>query len=432
MKIEEILNRDIKCDCGRTHRCDIRNVVIGENVLSGLPELLCDKKNILLVADKNTYAICGDRVERLLSGKIGSKVIFCDEGHLVPDEKTVRMVQEKMKDDTDFVLGIGSGVINDTCKYVSFGAGIKSGIIATAPSMDGYASSGSAMIFSGMKVTFTTHAPELILGDTEILLTAPSDMIASGYADIIGKYSSLCDWRLASLIEGEPFCPYIYKIVKDSTDEVRSLAGKLVEKDGAAVARLMEILVMVGVCLTLNESTRPGSGSEHHLSHYFEISGLLENKPYFLHGTDVGYATVITAAMRERIRGIREPRFARATDEARDKAYTEIYGKIKREIIDLQEKAGRYAKDPEKIYMGKWEDVIDILSECPTADDIKKMLIDVGFDMSAFERMYGKEKIEKGMLYGKDLKDRYSVLWIYYDLFSADNDCGGICDEVQL
>lgn len=45
------------------------------------------------------------------------------------------------------------------------------------------------------------------------------------------------------------------------------------------------------------------------------------------------------------------------------------------------------------------------------------MLTDVGFDMDAFESMYGKEKIRDSMYYGKDLKDRYSVLWLYCSLF---------------
>ena len=328
MKITELLNKDIVCSCGRTHRCDIKHVCIGKGVVTEISKLLSDKRSIMLVADKNTYAVCGETVKSLLKDKITSECIFDQDEHLVPDEQTVKTVQSAMKRGTDFVLGIGSGVINDTCKYVSYKAGIKCGIIATAPSMDGFASSGAAMIFDGMKVTFTMHAPELILGDTDILRTAPLNMIASGYADIIGKYSSLCDWKLAALMENEPFCPYIYNIVKESTDETRSLASALMEKDGMALGRLMEILVLVGACLTLNESTRPGSGSEHHLSHYFEITGLINKQPYFLHGTDVGYATVVTAALRERILSIEKPTFSSLSENEREEAYKRIYGKI--------------------------------------------------------------------------------------------------------
>ena len=39
-----------------------------------------------------------------------------------------------------------------------------------------------------------------------------------------------------------------------------------------------------------------------------------------------------------------------------------------------------------------------------------------------FEKMYGKEKIERGIWFGKDLKDRYSVLWLYGDLFLNEKE----------
>ena len=34
----------------------------------------------------------------------------------------------------------------------------------------------------------------------------------------------------------------------------------------------------------------------------------------------------------------------------------------------------------------------------------------------SFEKLYSTEKIENALWYAKDLKDRYSVLWLYYDL----------------
>lgn len=416
MKLTELLNHDIKCSCGRTHRCDIENVIIEQGALSRLFSALSEKGSVALVADSNTFAVCGEQVADILGDKVTSTCIFETEGHLVPNEEAVKKIEDTLRDDTDFILGVGSGVINDICKYVAFERGIRSGIVATATSMDGFASSGAAMIFDGMKITYTVNAPALILGDTDILKEAPMDMIASGYADIIGKYSALCDWKLASLVENEPFCPYIYGIVKDSTDEVRSLAKKLTERDGEAVGRLMEILVLVGACLTLNNSTRPGSGSEHHLSHYFEITGLVNGEPYFLHGTDVGYATVVTARLREALVGCKSPVFRAVSDIHREEAYRKIYGRVADEVIALQKSAGRYENVPYDFYTANWEKILEILKECPTSEEITEMLLSVGFDMTLFEKMYGREKIENGILYGKDLKDRYSVLWIYYFL----------------
>ncbi|MBQ9098290.1 MAG: sn-glycerol-1-phosphate dehydrogenase [Clostridia bacterium] len=419
MKLTDIINRDLVCSCGRTHRCDIHSVSIGQGVLAQLP-MLTNARHILLVSDQNTDALCGDRVRALLGDRIVAHRLFqTGDELLVPNEAAVTQVEALVTDKTDFILGIGSGVINDICKYVSFQHGITCGIIATAPSMDGFASSGAAMIFEGMKVTFTTHAPDLILGDTDLLCTAPADMIAAGYADIIGKYSALNDWKLSHLINDEYLCPFVYDLVMNKTNEVRDLAPALVRKEPEAIATLTEILVMIGVCLTLLSTTRPGSGSEHHLSHYFEITGLIWNKPYFLHGTDVGYSTVVTAAMRERIRAMATPVFHKVSNEKRLSAYARIYQSRAKEVTDLQREAGRYAKDITPVYTEKWQHVVEILNECPPAKEIEKMLLAVGFDLSAFEKMYGKDRIADGKLWGKDLKDRYSVLWLYFDLFGG-------------
>ncbi len=419
MKLSDIINHDLVCKCGRTHRCDIRAVRIGTGVLAELPTLI-DAQHILLLSDQNTDALCGDRVRALLGDRIAARLCYQTGNELlVPDENAVAKAEALMTDEIDLVLGIGSGVINDICKYVSFAHKISCGIIATAPSMDGFASSGAAMIFEGMKVTFTTHAPDLILGDTDLLCTAPADMIAAGFADIIGKYSALNDWKLSHLVNGEYLCPFVYDLVMEKTNEVRDLAPALLRREPAAVATLTEILVMIGVCLTLLSTTRPGSGSEHHLSHYFEITGLILDRPYFLHGTDVGYSTVVTAAMRERICAMNAPVFHPVSRDNRLAAYERIYQDRAREVTDLQTQAGRYEKDMTPVYTEKWQEILEILGACPTAREIEEMLLSVGFDLSAFEKMYGADRIADGKLWGKDLKDRYSVLWLYFDLFGG-------------
>ncbi len=419
MNLSDLLNRDLPCTCGRIHRCDIGTVEIGQGILGRLPTLT-DAAHILLLSDANTDAVCGDRVRALLGDRIETAYRYeTGDTLLVPDEDAVAKATAHITEKTDLVLGIGSGVINDICKYASFAKHIPCGIIATAPSMDGFASSGAAMIFDGMKITFTTHAPDLILADTDLLATAPDHMIAAGYADIIGKYSALNDWKLSHLVNGEYLCPWVYDLVMQKTRETEALAAPLCCKDPAALATLTENLILIGVCLTLLSTTRPGSGSEHHLSHYFEITGLIENRPYFLHGTDVGYATILTAAMRERICAQETPTFHPVAEKERLAAYRRIFKHVAPEVEVLQRKAGYYDRDMAAIYREKWDEIRAILAECPTEREITAMLTAVGFDLDAFAAMYGADCIADSRLWGKDLKDRYSFLWIYFALFGG-------------
>ena len=60
------------------------------------------------------------------------------------------------------------------------------------------------------------------------------------------------------------------------------------------------------------------------------------------------------------------------------------------------------------------------LVEREAGEQVAQMFIDAGYDMNAFESMYGKEKIRDAQVYGKDLKDRYSVLWLHYALFGEE------------
>ena len=54
------------------------------------------------------------------------------------------------------------------------------------------------------------------------------------------------------------------------------------------------------------------------------------------------------------------------------------------------------------------------------------MLTDVGFDLSLFEKKYGTKKIQNGVWLAKDLKDRYSVLWLYDDVFLTEEEANAL------
>ncbi len=419
LELSAYCNREILCSCGRRHFCAVREIIVCAGALERLRTLTAEFKRIFLVADTNTWAVCGEKVASILGESIRGMLIYHREGALVPDEHAVDELERALNVETDLILGIGSGVINDISKYVSWKNGREYGIIATAPSMDGYASSGAAMIVDGMKVTYTTHTPRFILADVDIVREAPLDMIRAGYGDIIGKYSSLNDWKLSHLMMGEFLCQNIYDLVMSVTDHVRDLAERIIERDPDAIEYLTKALILIGITLSLVGSTRPGSGSEHHLSHFFEITSLLCGEPHFCHGIDVGYSTIVTAGMREKIACLKTPEFQPEDVEKRNHAWNRIYGKIADEVSALQKEAGSYERDLSAEYRKKWASIQTILAECPSAEECRVMLERAGYDPKEFYNMYGTSKIRDAMFYGKDLKNRYSVLWLYYDLFSG-------------
>jgi len=416
MNFEELLKEKV-CACGKTHTCAIRHIVIKQGANKELGALLGDYQNVLLVADTNTYAACGEVIKAQIGQRLEGEHVFVREGLVIPNEEACAEVFAKITEKTDLIVGVGSGVIQDICKYVSFERKLPYYIVATAPSMDGYASVGAAMIMGGMKVTYSAHVPEVIIGDIDVLKDAPMEMIQSGYGDILGKYSCLNDWKLARVIRDEYFCPTVYDLTMDMVVKTRDLGERLLARDPQAIETLMEAIVGVGVAMALVGNSRPASGSEHHLSHFFEIVGILNDEPYFMHGTDVVYSSIYTQRIREQILALDAPAAHKAMSREKwEENIRRIYGKIADSVIALQEKMGWYREDRSAVHAEKWQEIRKVLLEAPSSEQMTKYVESIGLDAAQFEAMYGKEKIADALKFGKDLKDRYSVLWLYYDL----------------
>ena len=415
MDINQLI-KGFSCSCGKTHHCDMDAVYIEKGAISRLTTLCADYENILIVADENTFAAAGEQVCDALGGLADKRVIFSGSEILIPDETAIGAVQAALAG-VDLIVGIGSGVIQDLCKYVAHFAELPYMIVATAPSMDGYASNGAAMILKGMKETIAAKLPKAIIADVDVLKNAPLDMIQAGYGDVIGKFSALCDWELSRIVTGEYFCQYIYDTTYQMIEKVLATAEGLLKREEESIKALSEALMIVGIMMSFAGSSRPASGSEHHLSHFFEIVGIVKDEPYFPHGIDVAYGTVITAEIREKLLGIEFPQKQFCPDkEQYQNRMREIYGSVAEGCMALQDRVGHYGTNRMDIYRAKETEIKNLFEKTPKAEEIKAMLALADLDIAEFYDCYGEKKIEAAKFYAKDLKDRYTVLWMYYDI----------------
>lgn len=419
MNINELLS-GLGCSCGKKHTVSIKYVYVESEAVSRLVEILAPYNKILVVADENTYGAAGDRVEKYLGEKIRARQIFSGKELLIPNEDAIEAT-EKALSDCDFILAVGSGSLQDLCKYVSHVKNIPYAVVATAPSMDGYASNGAAMILGGMKVTVPATLPLAIICDTEVMRNAPIEMIKAGYGDIIGKYSALNDWKLSRTVNGEYFCDYIYNLTLDMVKETLPLAERLLSRDKDSIRILSEALVVVGILMSFATSSRPASGSEHHLSHYFEITGIIEGREYLPHGIDVLYSTYVTALVREKLLSVDYDREGFVMEKKRyESEMRRVYRRVSDGCILLQNKMGRYEVNRMNTYKAKEKEIKEILREMPSSREIAGIIEKIGLSVDDFYSVYSKEVIDDAIKYAKDLKDRYTVLWMYYDVFGLE------------
>ena len=418
-------------DCGMIHDCDIQKVLIEKNAAVKAADLLGNLQKALIVSDGNTRALGVQSILQALKTKnITAEEAFFDTKELIiPDEKAIDFILSKTDENTQVIIGVGAGVLNDLCKYVSFLKNIPYMIVATAPSMDGYASKGAALILEGMKVTKNAHVPTWIVADTDVLAQAPLEMIQSGIGDILGKYSCLNDWKLSHLITDEIFCQNIFDMVKEQTDVIARNISGCMSRSSEAIGVLMEALVEVGIAMSYMGNSRPASGSEHHFSHFFEIVGILNNRPYLPHGIDVAYSAVLTCRLRQAALQLTPQSFHYAFNlQSYSQKAQEVFGPLTQEVLTLQEKVGFYNENRVEPIKDRWGAIRQCLQEAADAQGLEKMLNQTGLTMEAFKDFYDEDFIRTCMVYAKDLKDRYTVLWMLNDIGALEKTT----KEIQL
>lgn len=211
---------------------------------------------------------------------------------LIPDEDAVRVGLDFVKG-KKYLLAVGSGTLNDLSKYISTKLSIPCGVLATAPSMDGYASKGSALIENGYKVTHEVHMPNDFLIHSEIISSAPKDMIAAGVGDILGKITCLADWRLSHILNKERIDTEAYNMMRNALDKCLNDYESIYTYKNSGIKKLMDALVIAGLSMAKMGNSRPASGSEHHISHYLEMDFINKKKHVPLHGIKVALGTLI-------------------------------------------------------------------------------------------------------------------------------------------
>lgn len=301
--ISQWAGMEYSCACGKSHKVDIQAIRVGSGVIQELPGILRDlgASHIFLVTDNYTYEAAGRQVEQLLdqAGLAYHKRVFQTETPLVPNEYALGSVLAAMTSQDDMLLAVGSGTLNDVTKYVSARTGVPYVIAATAPSMDGYASTVAPTILDGFKTTLPAVYPAAIVADVDILKNAPMPMLTAGFGDIIGKFTSLADWRLSHQLNGEYYCPEVAGVIEAAVETCAANAQALAQREPQAIQAVTEALILSGLAMGMVGVSRPASGAEHQMAHYWEMDALRRGEEHPLHGNAVGVGTVLAASLYE-------------------------------------------------------------------------------------------------------------------------------------
>ena len=241
----------VLCSCGKTHTYDTQ-VYVGKGVVENIPAYLrqYNPKKVFVLSDPNTYKAAGEKVCGILekSGMAYTAYSFTHDP-IEPDEYSVGSMMMHYDTKCDVIVAVGSGVVNDLGKILSNISGKPYMIVGTAPSMDGYASATSSMTRDGLKTSLPSRSADIIVGDVDILCQAPMHMMKAGLGDMLAKYVSICEWRIANLLVGEYYCEEIAQLIRGALKSCVDNAAGLLRRDETAVQAVFEGLVIGGVAM---------------------------------------------------------------------------------------------------------------------------------------------------------------------------------------
>jgi glycerol-1-phosphate dehydrogenase [NAD(P)+] len=296
-----------------------RSVVI-ENSLDGreadLVAALGLGDRLAVVADEDTYAALGRRIERALAARFKvQRIVLGRAPHA--DAATLARLVAALDPASDAVVAVGSGTINDLCKLAAYGRDRPQVVFATAPSMNGYTSLSASITEGGLKRTVRSATPVGAFFDLGVLAAAPIRLIRAGLGDSVCRPTAQADWLLAHLLFDRPYREAPFALLARDEPALLAQARGLMSGDLGAMRHLVRTLVLSGFGMTICGGSYPASQGEHLLSHYIEMMRP-PDLPAALHGEQTGVCALAMARLQDQVLAREAPPVVHPTQVARE------------------------------------------------------------------------------------------------------------------
>jgi glycerol-1-phosphate dehydrogenase [NAD(P)+] len=267
-----------------------KKVIVGSGAITRVRDVVEEitgcKESVGVITGENTYKVGGELVESIVGSCVEPKLIIVKTSMLTEAESIVERAKNEA---VRLVMGVGGGKAIDVAKYVGYKIGVPVISVPLAPSHDGIASPFASLKGTSKPYSIRVMTPHAIIADIDIISKAPRKLILSGIGDLLGKFVSVRDWRLAHRLKGEYYGEYAAQLALLSAKHVLKYHEIIASGSPEGVRILVEALVSSGVSMCIAGSSRPASGSEHLFSHALEA--VAPGKAH--HGEAVAIGTVI-------------------------------------------------------------------------------------------------------------------------------------------
>ncbi|USZ69018.1 NAD(P)-dependent glycerol-1-phosphate dehydrogenase [Halorussus salilacus] len=267
-----------------------RNVVVGHGVLDRTVEAVSELHlhgRPLVVTSPTPREVAAERiVADFADAGDDPAVVEVEEASFDAVQRVISVARDA---EAGYLVGVGGGKAIDIAKMASDDIGTGFVSVPTAASHDGIVSGRGSVPEGDTRHSVAAAPPLAVVADTEILADAPWELTTAGCADIISNYTAVKDWRLANRLQNVEYSHYSAALAEMTAEMLVGNADTIKEGLEESAWAVVKALVSSGVAMSIADSSRPASGSEHLFSH--QLDRMVPDAA--LHGHQVGVGTVV-------------------------------------------------------------------------------------------------------------------------------------------
>ncbi len=362
-----------QCECGRDHELRTKLVVCEYGALKNFDKYMSDcglSGYRTVIYDTNTYSL------PTMTHIPADEEIILEAQGLHSEKGMIEDMMKSFKRTPDYIVTVGGGTLMDFARYSAYKLGIPFVAVPTIVSSDGFTADICSIIIDGQKKSIAMQAADAVVCDMDIVSGAPRFLTIAGVQDILAKYVSIADWKIAHLVSGEYFCDKVCAMAQEALDIMKRCADELAEGKEPDYEAMAYTQMLSGLTMQILSNSRAASGAEHLVAHLVEMKPRGFEHAHGMHGECVGVGTIMCAKAYHELasRDTIEVKPFEGIDEA---WVRDVFGALADGIMKENENDVLKTFAPESI-KEHWQEIREIIATIPTADELIELYTKIG------------------------------------------------------
>ena len=362
-----------KCSCGREHELRTKLVVCEYGALNNFDKYMddCGLSGFrTVIYDTNTYNLPG-----IVHVAADQEIVLEAKG-LHSEKGLIEDMMTKLERKPDYIVVVGGGTLMDFGRYSAWKLGIPFVAIPTIVSSDGFTADICSIIIDGQKKSIPMQAADAVITDMNVVAGAPMFLTIAGVQDIMAKYVSIADWKIAHLVSGEYFCPMVCDMAQEALDIMVRCAKELAEGKEPDFEAMAYTQMLSGLTMQILSNSRAASGAEHLVAHLVEMKPRGFENAHGMHGECVGIGTIMCATAYHKL-AERETIEVKPFEPVDEQWVRDVFGPLADGILKENENDVLKTFDPQNI-KDKWPQIRQIIATIPTGEELIELYTKIG------------------------------------------------------